>query len=121
MELRALPPTVWFDGDGQWWRLMARCGGKLGWAIQDVSMTAPGMGWIVANGPSASDFLAHTGDNGARWTVAWPPRAPVSVDFVSPTSGYGTGLPDNANAIVATQDGGRHWSNELSRHLTLSG
>ena len=85
-------------------------GGNLGWAIQDVSMTAPGTGWIVANGTSGSDFLAHTGDNGARWTVAWPPRSPVSVDFVSPTSGYGMGLPDNANAIMATQDAGRHWS-----------
>lgn len=82
---------------------------KFGWAIQALAMTGPGTGWIVAGQPD-SQFLAHTQDNGRRWTIAWPPASPNTIDFVTPARGFGTGLPSNSEAIVQTRSGGAHWT-----------
>ncbi len=82
---------------------------KFGWAIQALAMTGPGTGWIVAGQPD-SQFLAHTQDNGRHWTIAWPPASPNTVDFVTPSRGFGTGLPSNTEAILQTHSGGAHWT-----------
>lgn len=84
-------------------------GGHRGWAIQDVAMTNPGRGWILARGPLGLNFLARTYDNGKHWTVLAPPTSPNSLDFNSPRVGYGLGIANNAAAVVKTEDAGRHW------------
>lgn len=82
---------------------------KLGWAIQSLTMTGPGTGWIVAGQPM-NQFLAHTHNNGRTWTIAWPPASPHTVDFVTPTRGFGMGLPNNSEAVVRTRNGGKLWT-----------
>lgn len=84
--------------------------GHGGWAIQGVTLTAPGVGWLVASGSQGLDFLAHTNDNGVLWTITRPPATPTSLDFVSPGVGYGMGLPNHPSAIATTHNGGQSWS-----------
>jgi photosystem II stability/assembly factor-like uncharacterized protein len=102
----APPGLLATSNGGASWHLTAS---KHNWAIWGMSMTRPGTGWIAAGNPG-SEFLAHTSDNGAHWTVAWPSPSPRTIAFASPKVGYGTGLPQNFNAVVRTVDGGRRWS-----------
>ena len=91
---------------GATWHTVGR---HRGWAIQDVAMTNPGRGWILARGPLGLNFLARTYDNGRHWTVVAPPTSPNSLDFISPGVGYGLGIANNAAAVVKTVDAGHHW------------
>jgi hypothetical protein len=102
----APPGLLATSNGGASWHLTAS---KHNWAIWGMSMTRPGTGWIAAGNPG-SEFLAHTSDNGTHWTVAWPSPSPRTIAFASPKVGYGTGLPQNFNAVVRTVDGGHRWS-----------
>lgn len=90
-------------------------GSRRGWSLRTISMVAPGKGYVMGLSVSGTPFLAKTTDNGGHWTQVWPQVIPVHTDFVSPTQGYGLGLPDNSRAILITHDGGAHWTIENSR------
>lgn len=90
-------------------------GAQRGWSLRTISMIAPGQGYVLGLSVSGIPFLAKTVDNGVHWTQVWPGVIPAHIDFLSPTQGYGLGLPDNARAILATHDGGAHWTIVNSR------
>ncbi len=90
-------------------------GAHRGWSLHTIRMIAPGQGYVLGLSVSGTPFLAKTTNNGENWTQVWPRIIPIHTDFVSPTRGYGLGLPDNARAILATHDGGAHWTLQTSR------
>ena len=81
------------------------------WAIEDLALTGPNSGWILGSSNEGGlPFLARTRDNGAHWSMVWPPANPSSMDFTTARTGYGMGTAWDYRAMVATHDGGRTWT-----------
>lgn len=76
-----------------------------------LSFPSPSTGYLVVPGYNQPSQLLVTHNQGQTWTALYPHHlSPLSgISFVTPSVGYGIGLPGLSNAVLKTTDGGRHW------------
>ena len=83
-----------------------------------LSFVSPQDGWLVAG--SGSTHVLRTTNGGSTWHQVFPAPTPVrGVSFVSPSRGYGLGLPGNPNAVLESTNKGASWG--LVSSLPASG
>jgi photosystem II stability/assembly factor-like uncharacterized protein len=66
----------------------------------------------VAPSVGPDSYLVASTDGGRTWHERWPtatPRPVSALSFVSPTTGFGTGIVGDGEAVVRTDDGGVTW------------
>lgn len=78
-----------------------------------VSFVSLKDGWVLDNTVSDGAFLLRTTDGGQTWHEVYPmvhPHPVEGVSFLNANTGYGLGVPGNANAVLKSTDGGHTWS-----------
>jgi photosystem II stability/assembly factor-like uncharacterized protein len=98
------------DGGRTW----ARFGADRLWSISAVAPVDARTAWAVGSRhgqEGTTSFVVRTDDGGRTWDQALPALRPTgAVDFVSPTLGFGIGLPSDPGALLESRDGGVTWS-----------
>ena len=101
--------TVTADG-GQTWSQVPLEGIGLGAAA--LAAPDPADLWVAGSTWGFGGFLLGSADGGRTWRERWPvatPRPTAAIAFVSPSEGFGVGVPGDARAVLHTQDGGVRW------------
>jgi photosystem II stability/assembly factor-like uncharacterized protein len=100
------------DGGRHWSAPLSVAGAEGLPTLSDLSFPTAETGWLAVPSPYAGTgniLVTHNG--GATWHQVWPKDpAPISgVSFVSPTRGFGLGVPGNPGAVVESLNGGQSW------------
>ena len=70
-------------------------------------------GYVLGSNGGQRDMVLATADGGRTWSERWPTTTPApasAISFVSPTTGFGVGIPGDSRAVLASVDSGASWT-----------
>lgn len=103
--------TITRDG-GRTWRTSTLEG--LGSQVAaGLAFPDPGHGFALGWDHAQQSILLGTTDGGRTWSERWPTATPAplgAIAFVSPTVGFGAGIPGDGRAVLVSIDAGATWT-----------
>jgi photosystem II stability/assembly factor-like uncharacterized protein len=97
---------------GQTWSQTPLEGIGLGATALALAAPDPAHLWVAGSTWGLGGFLLGSADGGRTWREHWPVTTPgpiAAIAFVSPSEGWGLGVPGDARAVLRSKDGGVSW------------